>query len=390
LEELAKRACLVVGDDSPAFFLPALARHATANMKARFEAVDANGLLPLRAATRVFDLARTFRRFLHLNVPTHLNQPPHPAAWRSKGDRLAPKPLPPREILDRWPALPEKGWEHALAKIDVDRSVKCVSEFPGGWKAGRKRLLDFLDRKLEAYSDSRNVPDEDGASGLSPYLHFGFLSPHEILAELARRERWTPAKLATKPTGRREGWWNMSEPAESFLDELVTWRELGFNMAWQRRDYDKYASLPDWAKRTLANHAADPRPAIYPLERLEAAESGDELWNAAQRQLVREGRIHNYLRMLWGKRVLEWTAAPEIALDYLVELNNKYALDGRDPNSYSGIFWVFGRYDRPWGPERPIFGKIRYMSSANTARKTSVEGYLRRFGPGSASPLPGA
>jgi deoxyribodipyrimidine photo-lyase len=168
---------------------------------------------------------------------------------------------------------------------------------------------------------------------------------------------------------------------ESFLDELITWREIGFNMCWQREDYDQFASLPEWSKQTLAEHGDDPRQYVYGLEEYEAAATHDELWNAAQRQLVRDGRIHNYLRMLWGKKILEWSASPQEALGTMIELNNKYALDGRDPNSYSGIFWVLGRYDRAWGPERPIFGKVRYMSSENTARKLSVRGYIEQYGP---------
>ena len=131
----------------------------------------------------------------------------------------------------------------------------------------------------------------------------------------------------------------------------------------------------------MASHADDPREPSYTLEQFESAATHDPLWNAAQRQLVREGRIHNYLRMLWGKKILEWSASPQAALEILIELNNKYALDGRNPNSYSGIFWVLGRYDRAWGPERPIFGTIRYMSSENTARKVRVKEYLRRYGP---------
>jgi deoxyribodipyrimidine photo-lyase len=139
--------------------------------------------------------------------------------------------------------------------------------------------------------------------------------------------------------------------------------------------------LPDWSKRTLADHAKDRRQHVYSLEELEASETHDELWNAAQRQLAREGRMHNYLRMLWGKKILEWSPSPQEALEIMIELNNRYALDGRNPNSYSGIFWCLGRYDRAWGPERPIFGKVRYMSSENTARKVRVNGYLTKFGP---------
>ena len=171
----------------------------------------------------------------------------------------------------------------------------------------------------------------------------------------------------------------MSPSSESFLDELITWRELGYNMCWQRTDYDRYESLPDWAQKTLAEHASDPRPFVYSHEEFEKAETHDPLWNAAQNQLVQSGKIHNYLRMLWGKKILEWSATPQDALYCMLELNNKYALDGRNPNSYSGVFWVLGRYDRAWGPERPIFGKIRYMSSENTARKMSVRNYLKRW-----------
>ena len=173
----------------------------------------------------------------------------------------------------------------------------------------------------------------------------------------------------------------MSEASESFLDQLITWRELGFNMCWQRQDYDRYESLPDWSKKTLEIHEGDPREYLYALDELESGRTHDPLWNAAQMQLVREGWIHNYLRMLWGKKILEWSRTPRRALQYMIELNDKYALDGRDPNSYSGIFWILGRYDRPWGPERPIFGKIRYMSSKSTARKVSVQNYIKEYAP---------
>ena len=168
---------------------------------------------------------------------------------------------------------------------------------------------------------------------------------------------------------------------ESFLDELITWREIGFNMcALRPSDYDQFESLPDWAQQTLGEHADDPREFVYSLEAFEQARTHDPIWNAAQRQLVREGRIHNYLRMLWGKKILHWTASPQEALAVMIELNNKYAIDGRDPNSYSGIFWVLGRYDRAWGPEREVFGKIRYMTSQSTQSKLKMKHYLAEYG----------
>lgn len=171
----------------------------------------------------------------------------------------------------------------------------------------------------------------------------------------------------------------MGPGAEAFLDQLVTWRELGFNMCMLGTGWDRYESLPGWALKTLEAHGNDSRPSLYKLEDFEAAETHDVLWNAAQRQLISEGRIQNYLRMLWGKKILEWSPSPRTALEVMVELNNKYALDGRDPNSYSGIFWVLGRYDRAWGPERPIFGKIRYMSSESTARKFHLKKYISKY-----------
>ncbi|MEZ4468400.1 MAG: hypothetical protein R3F43_29185 [bacterium] len=226
----------------------------------------------------------------------------------------------------------------------------------------------------------RSHPDADAASGLSPWLHFGHLSPIAVVAGIFDAEGWHPGRLG-KVTGARAGWWGLSATAEAFLDELVTWREVGFGFCYHRPDdYFAFDSLPDWARATLTEHAVDPRPVVYDRATLEAARTHDPLWNAAQTELVRTGRMQNYLRMLWGKKVLEWSRTPAEALDTLIELNNRYALDGRDPNSYSGIFWTLGRFDRPWGPTRPIFGTIRYMSSESTARKLKLKGYLARFG----------
>jgi deoxyribodipyrimidine photo-lyase len=216
---------------------------------------------------------------------------------------------------------------------------------------------------------------------LSPYLHFGHVSAHEVLAAIADSLRWNPSVLRDGGRGERQGWWGMTESAEAFLDQLITWRELGFNFLHFRDDGEDYDSLPPWARATLAKHSGDPRPHRYRLADFEAAATHDPLWNAAQTQLAREGTIHGYLRMLWGKKILEWSSTPQEALAVMIELNNKYALDGRDPNSLSGIFWCLGRYDRPWGPERPIFGTVRYMSSENTARKMDVKQYLKRYGP---------
>jgi deoxyribodipyrimidine photo-lyase len=380
LETLAARAAVVVTDDFPCFFVPRMLEVAGRRLRVRLEAVDGNGLLPLRAADRVFTTAFAFRRFLQRTLPAHVGVTP-------AVDPLARAGLPPPSALPattrrRWPpatlAMLESG--PALARLPVDHAV-TLTPTPGGSRAGQATLARFVAEGLPRYADERNEPEQDAASGLSPYLHFGHVSAHEVLAALARRQSWSASDVAPRVTGGRNGWWRMSAGAEAFLDELVTWRELGFNMCWHRPDdYDRYESLPPWARRTLAKHRRDRRPWVYGLDALEASQTHDALWNAAQRQLVREGRLHNYLRMLWGKKILEWSRTPEAALAAMIELNNKYALDGRDPNSYSGIFWVLGRYDRAWGPERPIFGTVRYMSSESTARKVRVRGYLARYG----------
>ena len=239
-------------------------------------------------------------------------------------------------------------------------------------------LHRFIGR-LPAYADDRSRPESSASSRLSPWLHTGHISPHAVFSAIAAHERWTLAKLGPTRDGSRVGFWGMSDDAESFLEELVTWRELGYTFCWRRDDFDQYSSLPGWARATLEKHAGDERPRCYSLDELERAATHDPLWNAAQRQLLREGVIHNYMRMLWGKKILEWSPSPEEALQRMIHLNNRWAIDGRDPNSWSGIFWVLGRFDRAWGPERPIYGTIRYMSSASTGRKFPVQGYLNQY-----------
>ncbi len=380
LSKLAARSAVVVTDDFPAFFLPRMMDAAAQQIQVRFEAVDSNGLLPVRATEQVFTTAHQFRRHVHQVLPDHHADAPSP-------NPLARLKLPslddlPAAIATKWkPAvLDTAGPGDLVGSLPIDHSVG-PTPVKGGGTAARRVLRRFLRSRLERYGELRNEPGEEVTSGLSPYLHFGHIAAHEVLDAVAKAERWSPARVNPEARGRRAGWWGMSASAESFLDELVTWREVGYNMCALSADYDRYESLPDWVRKTLQEHARDPRPYVYELEAFEGAETHDPLWNAAQRQLVREGRIHNYLRMLWGKKILEWSPTPQDALETMVHLNNKFALDGRDPNSYSGIFWVLGRYDRAWGPERPVFGKVRYMTSENTARKYDVKGYLAKYGP---------
>ncbi len=380
LEALAARAAVIVTDDYPAFFHRRMVAAAAPRLDVRLEAVDSNGLVPLRATGRAYPTAFTFRLFLQKHLREHLTA--FPAEAPLDGLDATTRATVPAEVLARWPLATSdllSGRIEALRHLPIDHAVAAVEGMCGGWRAAREVLATFLEERLPRYADERNQPEEEVASGLSPWLHFGHVSVHEIFSRLMSRERWTTRALAAGAKGSREGWWGTSRPVESFLDELITWREVGYNMCHHRADYERYESLPDWARATLDAHTADERAHVYPLEAFEAGATHDPLWNAAQTQLRREGRIHNYLRMLWGKKILEWTASPREALAVMIELNNKYALDGRDPNSYSGIFWVLGRYDRPWAPERPVYGTIRYMSSDNTARKLRVRKYIERY-----------
>ena len=382
---LAANACAVVTDEFPCFFLPRMVESAGMRLSVRLEAVDSNGLLPIHPCEHVAARAFDFRRYLQKELPRHLAEFPRADALRNA--KMAAAPVLPGKLLKQWPVASYdllSGDSAELKSLRIDHDVPPV-EMRGGRSNARTRMLDFIERKLVLYGEKRNQPELDVASGLSAYLHFGHISVHEVFAELAKREKWKPEKVSLRATGSREGWWNMSAGAESFLDELITWREVGYNFSVHRKDYDRYESLPDWVKKTLGEHANDEREYLYSLEEFEHARTHDPLWNAAQMQLVREGIIHNYLRMLWGKKILQWSRTPQEAAEIMIHLNNKYALDGRDPNSYSGVFWVLGRYDRPWAPIRPVFGSIRYMSSENTARKVSVKNYIKKYAPDAAA-----
>jgi deoxyribodipyrimidine photo-lyase len=320
---LNERACLIVTDDFPAFETPRWISSMARRSKVFVEKVDSNGLVPMRSTDRLFLTASSFRRYVQKQET--LDSP--------KRDPLASIDLP---RMKRAVSIPAARFEIPSC---IDRSVNSVASACGGLSVARARLKAFLS------SESEN-------SALSPYLHFGHISAHEVYGAVrdARHHAYR----------------------ERFLDQLTTWRELGFNRCALDADYDRYESLPAWSRATLAKHAGDPRPVLYKPEQLESASTHDDLWNRAQRELVEQGTIVNRLRMLWGKKILEWSPTPQEALATMIHLNNKYALDGRDPNSYNGIFWALGRYDRPWGPERSIFGLVRYMSSASTARKLKV------------------
>jgi deoxyribodipyrimidine photo-lyase len=380
LERLARDAASVVTDDYPCFFPPRMIAAAGARLPVRLEAVDSNGLLPMRATDKTFSTAVSFRAHVQRTLRAHLKEWP---------DVLDLSDLPdgadlPADIDERWPATPAGDLEdpsRLVATLPIDHGVPPVPT-RGGSGPARQVLRRFVSEALAAYPKDHNQPEADGTSMLSPYLHFGHISTHEVFEAVMTAEKWTTRKLAPDARGRREGWWGASTGAEAFLDQVITWRELGFNLCATRPDdYWTFVALPDWARATLDRHRADPREWQYSRDDLEQARTHDEVWNAAQRQLLRDGWMHNYLRMLWGKKLLEWSPSPEAALDSMIAIMNRHSLDGRDPNSYTGYLWTLGRYDRPWAPERPIYGTVRYMSSANTVKKLRMKTFLRRYGP---------
>lgn len=383
IQALSQRAVAVVTDDYPCFFLPRMIEAARRQIPVRFELVDSNGLLPLRASPRAFLRAVDFRRFIQRSIQKELEHVPRARPLRAG---MLPKlRAVPRDIQERWPFLDSdrliRG-QVAIDELPIDHRTAAV-QTRGGYRAARRELASFVEARLSEYSEKRNHPDWNMTSRLSPYLHFGHLSSHELFDSVAKQEGFDPQEASvfgSRRRGERQGFWPVAPGAEAFLDQLVTWRELGFNFCHHRpKDYDRYDSLPNFARRTLEKHAGDPRPTLYTRAQLGAAQTHDPLWNAAQRELLATGVIHTTLRMLWGKKVLEWSHSPEEALETLIELNNQFALDGRDPNSYSGIFWCLGRYDRAWGPERPIFGTVRSMSSDNQRRKLKLTEYMKRW-----------
>jgi deoxyribodipyrimidine photo-lyase len=246
-----------------------------------------------------------------------------------------------------------------LASLPIDHDVGRVRELRGGTQAALRRLRKFVRQRLRGYEAGRNQPDLDQTSGLSPYLHFGHLGAAEVA--LAARDSEAPAV-------DREG----------FLEELIVRRELAFNFAARNPRHGSIEGAPGWARSTLRDHEGDAREATYSDRELEEARTRDEVWNAAQRQLRREGRIHNYLRMLWGKNLLAWSKDAAQAHRRIAWLNDKHALDGRDAVSATNFLWIFGLHDRPF-PERPVFGRVRSMTSASARKKLDLDAYLARF-----------
>ncbi len=260
---------------------------------------------------------------------------------------------PPGDDIDDSDAL--------MRRLRADRSVPPVDFMHGGTGEAKRILKGFIKTGLDRFDELRNDPGEECLSGMGPYLHFGQISPLQVA-------------LAVLDSG--------SPGSDRYLEELIVRRELAMNFVHYAGDYDSYECLPAWSRKTLARHVRDRRPHLYSREELEGGRTHDRYWNAAQREMVRFGKMHGYMRMYWGKKILEWSAVPEEAYETALYLNNKYSVDGRDPNGYAGVAWCFGAHDRPW-PERDVFGTVRYMNDRGLERKFQMERYCRRIeGPG--------
>lgn len=355
LVALARRAALVVTDFFPTFIVPRQTRALARKVETPVEAVESCTVVPLRWVGAEHKTARGIRQVLQRGLEHFL----HPVGTRRPRVRR-PVDLPFDPVVPR-PAGGRTGTPIAdlVAALPIDHTVAPSPTLRGGRRAALARLEWFVEHRLARYSADRNDPNLDATSRLSAYLHFGHLAPHEVL--LACR--------AAGPAGEYA----------KFEDEAVTWRELAHNFVFHDPRHRTTDAIPEWARKQLADHEADPRDALYDAATLEAGTTGSPLWNAFQQRLVRDGELHNYARMLWGKAVIGWTRNATEALTILEHLNHKYALDGRDPSSYGGIHWCFGKFDRPFY-RRPVFGTVRYMSLRAAEKKFDVGRYLRGAG----------
>ena len=339
------KAALVVGDENPMHEPEAWRRAAAKKLKVPLWTVDADVIVPAKLLERAQYASHIIRPRLQAHLKTFLIPAKNPRAhvgWKKPAGLASLDPG--FDITQDW---------------QLDRSVSPVSAWRGGTAEAHCLLEEFIQHKLHGYGTKRNKPEIDHTSRLSPYLHFGHMSP--ITVSLAVEKSDAP-----------------KADTEAFLNQIITWRELAVNLVRFNPDYDSFECGEPWAHRTLAKHAADPRPVRYSEKQLEHAETHDQLWNAAQMQMVSTGWMHNYVRMYWAKKILEWTRSPAEVHRIAVRLNDKYELDGRDPNGYAGIAWaIVGKFDRPWF-ERPIFGQIRYMSGESTGRKFDSKKYIRQ------------
>jgi|WetSurMetagenome_2_1015567.scaffolds.fasta_scaffold132986_1 deoxyribodipyrimidine photo-lyase len=312
------------------------------------EQVECDAIVPVDAAsTKLVTSARAFRPKVMRLHPIYL-------------DDLNPARSIRNSIGLQIESLDLDDEDAVLGPLELDRSVKPVPLFTGGTSAAKRRLADFLRTGLAGYAEYRNQPQTEYISHMSPYLHFGQISPMHIAYKI------------------QESGAGSSVDRESYLDELIVQRELSINFVYFSKDYDEFICLPQWARATLNKHKGDLRPKIYSKDQLENAHTHDPWWNAAMNEMKIMGYMHNHMRMYWGKQILTWSRTPQMAYKTALDLNNKYFIDGRDPSSYANIGWIFGLHDRPW-PEREVFGSVRSMTAGGLMRKTDPEAYVEKI-----------
>jgi deoxyribodipyrimidine photo-lyase len=344
-------AAMVIGDENPCREPERWRKVLAGRLRIPYWTVDADVVVPSNLFEKRMYALHIFKPKLYAELPKFLVRQPVVKPHREWKPPHALESFAVREDVT-------EGWKK------LDRSVQPVESFTGGTHAALKRLHDFVENDLASYDKTRNHPEVDGTSRLSPYLHFGHIGP--ITIALAVEEGFKKGKVP--------------QPArDSYISELIGWRELAVNFVKFTENYDSFDCAEPWARKTLMEHARDRREHLYSIEQLECSQTHDELWNAAQNQMVKFGWMHNYMRMYWAKKILEWSPDPVRAFDTCVTLNDRYFLDGRDPNGYAGIAWsIAGKFDRPWF-DRPIFGTIRYMSGASTGKKFNSRKYIQKM-----------
>lgn len=344
LYRLAADAAMVVTDDYPSFVAVGHNARVPGKIGVAYEAVDASCVVPMSRHEKRHYAAYTIRPAMKKMLPEYLAGMVERVVkhrWKSTGNEIAGAP-----------------WD--VGSCEIDHSVRPSIAYRGGQAEAERHLDDFLDRKLARYGRDRNEPSAHATSHMSPYLHFGMISALDIALRVTER-------------AERDGL-----IVDSYLEELIVRRELAFNFARFTERQDSLEVLPEWCRKTMREHAGDVREPSYTATQMEAAETYDPLWNATQKELLLRGTIHGYYRMYWGKKIIEWSKTYEEALALMIRLHDVYALDGRDPNTYTNILWCFGLHDRPWF-NRPVFGTIRYMSFEGMKRKTDVDAYLKEI-----------
>ncbi len=341
----SRNACLIVTDRGYLKIQRAWRQYAAKHIDCPLVQVESDVVVPIEVASPKAEYsAATLRRKIK-RVLSHFLMPAKTIYPRKRSLHIEPKSFSIDDV------------DKALEQLDIDRSVQRVKSLVGGTHEAKRLLDDFIKRKLDKFPELRNDPTRDYLSHMSPYLHFGQISPLYIALRVSE----------TKSTG-----------ADAYLEELVVRRELSMNYAFYNQHYDSFNGLPTWSKETLLKHKRDRRDYVYTLRQLENAKTHDPYWNAAQREMVLQGKMHGYMRMYWCKKIIEWTKKPEDAFRITLLLNNKYEIDGRDPNGFAGVAWSFGKHDRPW-PERRVFGKVRHMNESGLKRKFDADGYVDRI-----------